>query len=136
MPDINSRLTVTTVLAPAVYATDQAENSADIDLGGHNSQIISFIFGALTDGTYTPKLEYSDDGGSTWDDVAAEDIQGTLTVAAFATDDDTVQTVGYIGMAGMIRAVITVAASTTGGLLAITATRDSTQQLGGSSIIT
>ena len=135
MPDINSRLTVTTVLAPAVYATDQAENSDSIDLGGHNSVVVSFIFGTLTDGAYTPKLEYSDDGGSTWDDVAAEDIQGTLTAVAL-TDDDTIQTVGYIGEAGMIRGVITVASSTTGGLLAITATRDSTQHLGGSSIIT
>jgi hypothetical protein len=69
------------------------------------------MVGTITDGTHTPKLQESDDN-ATFTDVAAGDLEGTFAVLATGVN----QHVGYKGRKRYLRAVITVAGATTGGI--------------------
>ncbi len=72
-------------------------------------------FGTVTDGTWTPKLEESDNNSS-WNDVAAGDLSGSFT-ATTSANDETVQEVAYLGQKRYLRvSVIETVASTTGAL--------------------
>ena len=77
-------------------------NGTGIALRGPGALV---VFGAdtVTDGTHTPKVQESTDN-STWSDVAAADLNGTLAAITAAS----VQTVGYQGTKPYIRLVVTV----------------------------
>ena len=86
-------------------------NGTGIDLANSNGNQIIFQTGAITDGTFTPKIQESSDN-STFTDVAAADQIGTLA----AMSANTVSDVSYIGKLRYIRAVYTVTGSpATGG---------------------
>ena len=84
-----------------------------MDLQGFDGGVVVFAVGTITDGTHTPKVQESDDD-STYTDVAAADLEGTL--AALASDVN--QRVGYKGNKRYIRDVSTVGGASTGGVYA------------------
>ena len=91
-----------------------------IDRFGYNALSVLFVFGAWTDGTYTPKLTESDDDSS-YSDVAAGDlIASPITAQAIAAvsssgGQNKVQSVGYKGTKRYIRPVVTVTGSPSTG---------------------
>lgn len=135
MLDLNSDVDVVQAIAPQVRATDGALNGTTIELDGYNSCVVIFSVGTVTDGTYTPKVEESIDGGSTWTDVAASDLEGDTLVAVSTANDPKVQKVGYMGTRGVIRPVITSASTTSGGPVSATVIVGHRNQTGGSAII-
>lgn len=98
-------------LAPA--ARTATANGTGIDLANFASATLVFSVGVITDGTHTPKMQESDDN-STYADVAAADVIGTLAVLASNVN----QRQGYRGAKRYIRPVSTVAGATTGGVYA------------------
>lgn len=110
--DFHNEVSVSNSLAP-VGNRNASANGTGIDLAGYRATAVVFSVGAITDGTHTPKLQESDDNSS-FSDVAAGDQSGTL--AAFTASTN--QEVSYIGSKRYIRAVVTVAGATTGGMYA------------------
>ena len=109
--DIKQTQDVQNSLAPA--ARIATANGSGVDLASFASATVAFSVGTITDGTHTPKVQESDDN-STFTDVAAADLIGTL--AALASNVN--QRVGYRGTKRYIRAVTTIAGATTGGVYA------------------
>jgi hypothetical protein len=88
-------------------------NGTGADLQGYNSAMVVFETGVITDGTFTPKLQESDDDSS-YSDVAAADYVGGAAPTALA--QNLVSRYGYVGAKRYIRAVFTVTGSpATGG---------------------
>jgi len=110
MRDLKNNADVVNSLVPKVYAVNQAENGTGVDLRGYDAALAVFVSGAFTDGTFTPKVQESDDD-STWSDVAAADLEGSLT----ALSASAVQRAGYKGGKRYIRPVVTVSGATSGG---------------------
>lgn len=79
---------------------------AGVDLRGYDSAFGVVHFGDWTDGTWTPKLQESDDDTS-YSDVAAADLQGAFTAVSGTAGENTVQRVGYIGAKRYIRGFLT-----------------------------
>lgn len=96
----------------AIAAKTATATGTAVDLANADGCVVEFNVGTITDGTHTPKLTECDTSGGTYTDVAAADQVGTL--AALATN--TLQKVGYIGTKRYIKAVVTVAGATTGGI--------------------
>lgn len=94
-----------------------------VDLAGFESAIASVQFGAITDGTHTPKLQDSPDN-STFTDVDASLVQGAFTAALTGAGNggSAVQTVGYIGQQRYLRVFVTAAGTTSGGIYGATIT--------------
>lgn len=70
--------------------------------------------GTITDGTHTIEVQHSDDD-STWDAVPDAELLGTEPAIA-AADDDKTYVLGYLGQKRYLRAAVTVASATTGGV--------------------
>lgn len=111
MRDLKNNLSEATSLAPA--ARTATANGTGVDLKGFGAAEVFFNVGTITDGTHTPNVQESDDD-STYTDVAAADLEGTLAALASNTN----QAVGYKGSKRYIRAVSTVSGATTGGVYA------------------
>lgn len=107
-------------LAPA--ARTASANGSAVDLQGFGSATFLFGFGAWTDGTHTPKAQESDDASS-WSDVAAADLVGTVSAVSSSAGQNAVQKLGYIGNKRYVRPVLTVAGATTGMLTSATVVR-------------
>ncbi len=112
MKDAKNNLSASKSLAPAIYSTNQAENGASVDLLGFDGAIAVFTAGTLTDGTYVPKLQESEDD-ATWSDVASADMEGSLV----SMTANSIQRVGYKGEKRYLRPVVTVSSATSGGAL-------------------
>ena len=97
-------------------------NGTGVDMAGtgnfFRSAMMLVIAGAITDGTHTFKLQESDDN-STFTDVAAGDLQGTLVALSAGggtvSGPNTVQRQSYVGSKRYLRGVVTTASATTGG---------------------
>lgn len=109
MKDLVARISINQSVAPAAHTADAT--GTGVDLQGFNSACINFDPGVITDGTHTPKIQESDDD-VTYTDVAAGDLHGTLAALASSTP----QKIGYKGVKRYIRAFVTVAGATTGGV--------------------
>ena len=109
MKAIHQTITQSTTLAPAVRTA--TANGTSVDLADSNGNALMIQVGTITDGVHTPSLQESSDN-ATWNNVAAADQIGTF--AALASNVN--QKVGYIGKKRYIRAVITIAGATTGGV--------------------
>ena len=133
MLDLHSGLDVSQDIPTVAHNGNGATNGTGVSLSNNVSAVVVFEAGAVTDGTHTPTVEESNDG-TTWTTVAAEDLHGTL-VAVTTANDPLVQTVGYKGSAGNIRAVWTDATSTTGGVTGALIILGGRKQTGGSPII-
>lgn len=107
--DRSENLDVAQSLSPATYTA--STNGSAVSFDDYESATVVFSPGTITDGTHTPSVEISEDGGSTWSALTDSDLVGSLSDLA----SDTVQMVGYIGHATDIRAVTTVSGATDGG---------------------
>lgn len=108
--DIHNEFSVVNSLA-TVGNRNASANGSGVDLAGYRAAALVISVGAITDGTHTPKLQESDDN-STFTDVAAADLSGTLAALTASTN----QEVSYLGSKRYVRAVMTVAGATTGGM--------------------
>lgn len=112
--DIKNNVAVAASVLP-LLRTATVEGSG-VDLRGYDSAMVIVDAGTVTDGTFTPSLEESDDN-STFTTVAAADLEGSFT-AVTSSADDGVQSVGYKGDARYVRAVLTASGSpSTGGTI-------------------
>jgi len=121
MRDLSNNISPAISLAPA--ARTSTTNGAAIDLLGFGQAAVLVSFGAWTDGTHAPKLQESDDGSSSWADVAEIDMTGSLSPVSSADGQNAVQSVGYIGNQRFIRPVLVVTGATTGALSSVTVVR-------------
>jgi hypothetical protein len=113
MKAVRALLDSFTSVAPLLRTT--SVNGSGVDLANYGGNMFSFVCGANTDGTHTPKLQDSADN-STFADVVAADQVGTLS----ALSANTIQEVCYIGSKRYVRAVITVTGSpATGANIAV-----------------
>ena len=114
MNALKYKLSVSQAITPLLRTA--SVNGTGLDLANYLDNLVVFNPGAITDGTFTPKLQDSADN-STWADVAAADQVGTLSALAA----NTMQSVSYIGSKRYIRAVITASGSpSTGGNMSAT----------------
>jgi hypothetical protein len=120
--NINMELGFVQSLSPAAR-TNATHNGTGVDLAGYEGALVKFDVGAVTDGTHVPKIQESDDN-STFTDVAAADLHGTLGNLA----SNTPQKQGYIGRKRYIRPVITTAGATTGAIAGATVVRGAPHQ--------
>lgn len=121
MKDLKSNLNLAGTLFPA--ARTASANGTGVDLQGYQGAMAALTTGVITDGTHTVALEESDDN-SVFTAVAAADLIGAFTaLTTAASDDNSVQRVGYIGNKRYIRAAVTVAGATTGGIYGVTIVR-------------
>ena len=104
MRDLKSNLSPAHSVAPALRTA--AVNGTGVDLRGYDSAAALSHCGALTDGTFTPVLQESDDN-ITFTDVAAADMVGSFS----AISANEVQAVGYTGSKRYIRVSFTQDAS-------------------------
>ncbi len=105
--DLHKSVEYVTSIAPSAYTA--TVNGTGVDLSGALDYENEVVF--ITDGTHTPKIQESDDN-TTWNDVDASALVGTLSNLATNTN----QRVKYIGIKRYIRAVVTVGGTpSTGG---------------------
>lgn len=116
MQDIKNSFDAPTTVAPASHTATL--NGTGVDLSNFDSNMVVFQVGTIADGTHTPKIQESDDN-STFTDVAAEDLIGTLSDLASNTN----QRIGYVGIKRYVRAVVTVSGATSGGVYGATVVR-------------
>ena len=116
MKDFKNIVDFVTSLGPA--ARTATANGTGVDLQGYNGAAVAWHVGTITDGTHTPKLQDSADN-STFADVAAGDLEGTLAAIASNTN----QKAGYKGTKRYVRAVSTVSGATSGGVYAASIAR-------------
>ena len=100
MRDMKNNVDAAKSINPAVYNSNPPLTG--VDIRGFDSAMAVIQSGALTDGTHTPKLQESDDN-STYTDVAAADLEGTLANISA----DAVQRIGYKGAKRYVRVFVT-----------------------------
>lgn len=119
MRDLKNNMDAQESIAPLLRTA--SVNGSGIDLGDFDGAMAVFHSeAAITDGDHTPKLQESDDN-SAWSDVAAADQEGALV--DFSSSNEGIQRVGYKGAKRYVRAVITAANTTTGGIIGCTIIR-------------
>ena len=107
MRDLKSNINAETVLASADHVA-VAQTSTGLDLKGYNSVAFIIEVGTITGGSVTPKLQESSDN-STWTDVDALEVVGTLSALATNTN----QKVSYNGIKRYVRVATTIVATVT-----------------------
>jgi hypothetical protein len=100
MRDLKSNIDIVQTLAPA--ARTAAGTGANVNLQGYDSAVGEFSSGDWTDGTWTPKLQESEDG-TTFTDVGTGDLSGAFTAVSGTAGENNVQRVGYIGSKQYLR---------------------------------
>ena len=110
--DVQSRRSPAQSIAPAAYTSDV--NGNGINVAAHAGSMAVLNIGTVTDGTWTPALEESDDN-SVWAAVAAEDQQGSFSDFD-SGDSNTVQKVGYKNNKRYVRVVVTQVGASTGAI--------------------
>ena len=105
----------------ATTITTTASNGNSIDTQGALRMRLAVISGTITDGSYTAKIQESDDESS-WSDVDDSQVLGTKTFAA--TDDNTIRNLDVLSTKKYIRLVITPSGATTGGVFSAIAIID------------
>ncbi len=119
MADLYSEHTTVQTLVPAARTANG--NGTTVDRGQNGDDFASAMFvvtaGTITDGTHTIVVEHSDNDAA-WSAVAAGDLQG-VPPAILAADDNKRFEVGYQGKKRFLRANVTVAGATTGGVYGV-----------------
>lgn len=104
----------------AAAAKTATVTGSSVDLRGYNSARVEFLTGVITDGSWLPSLEESDDD-STFTAVSSDDILGTLSaITAVSPEAAQQQSCRYRGTKRYIRAKYTLTATaspTLGGYL-------------------
>lgn len=109
--DLKSQIESFSSLDPE--ARTATADGAGVEIRESDSQAILFNAGVLTDGVHTPVVQESDDNSS-FSDVAAIDLDGTLDVLATGVS----QRVGYKGLKQFIRSRIVVSGGPGTGIVA------------------
>ncbi len=117
MRDLHNKIKVGVALNISAISTNTTTAGAIIDKRGYRSVEFIIMSGTLTDGTYTPLIEESDNADlSSSNAVADADLLGTEAAAALiATEDNTTKKVGYIGGKRYVRMSVVSTGVTTGG---------------------
>lgn len=110
--DLRGLISVARSLGPAARAA--SANGAGVDLANFESAAVVVETGVVTDGTHTIEVQDSADNVN-FAAVADALLQGTEP-AIGATDDNTVFEIGYLGQKRYLRAAVTVAGATIGGV--------------------
>lgn len=96
--DLHSNLAVAVAKTIAAISSNTTTNGSIIDTDGYHSVEFSILSGALTDGSYAPKIEVgneSDLSDAVTVSTDSEKILGTVAGATFAaTDDNAVKKIG------------------------------------------
>jgi hypothetical protein len=115
MRDTTDRLNIKPAFLPAAAVTDNTVQTSQVcDLLGFDSVMLAMVTGTLSDAdaTFATTLEESDDN-STYTTVAAQDMNGTTTLASFDfSTDNACRKIGYHGTKRYIRAKVTPANNT------------------------
>lgn len=99
--------------------TNGTVNAAGVDTTGFEACLVEFTGATLTDGSHACSMEDSPDN-SVWTAVAAADcINGTALATLAATEDNAIETLGYIGKQKWVRGVIVTTGATTGGIVGV-----------------
>lgn len=114
--DFDKEISVAPTLVPAVR-TAAVTAATSVDLAGFKKAAFLVSVGTLTDGTWTFDPEESDDGSS-WSNIAADDLSGSFAVATSAADDTTYE-VGYLGSKRYVRCNVAVSGASSGGPFAV-----------------
>jgi hypothetical protein len=114
--DPYNNLLVRQSLTPA--ARTASANGTGVDRNGSGAMfqaaMIVVTTGTITDGTHTIEVQDSDDN-VTFAPVADDYLQGAEP-AIVAADDNVVFHIGYLGRKRYLRAIVTAAGTTTGGV--------------------
>lgn len=117
-------------LAIATRTANTPVNGLTIDKNYQNNRFRSVMFivqtGIITDGTTTFTMQDSDDASS-WSNVNASYVQGTLPVVGSAHDDVTYE-IGYTGDKRYVRLVATQAGATAGATIGAVAIMSSARK--------
>lgn len=121
MFDLKNDIKVDKALSVGAISSNTTTAGDAITFNGFNSLTFVIQSGTLTDGTYTPKIEDSEDGVTYAEVTDATKLLGTIANATFiATDDNKVKTIGYIGNKPYVKLSIVSSGVTSGGTLAAT----------------
>lgn len=135
--DLYNQLNCLEGFASQTISTDTTTSGAIIDLQGAMGVLWAIFSATITDGTYTPVIQEGD--ASNLSDAAAvadADLLGSAetgqeAAAAFtSSDDNTVKTIGYLGVKRYVRLQLVSASTTSGGVLGAVAIREKTLQGG------
>lgn len=108
MQDFKNTIEVGRSIGPAAYIATVTGVGVMINA----SQVVVILDpGTITDGTHTPSIQESDDN-TTFTAVAAGDLIGVPAALA----SNVIQKIGYMGRKRYVRALVTVAGATTGGI--------------------
>lgn len=120
MGDLYSGILVKPTLA--ITARTASANGTTVDRAEDNSLYQSAVVvvhtGAITDGTHTIAVQDSDDG-TTFTPVADEFLQGTEPVLD-EDSDNALHEIGYLGAKRYLRAAVTAAGTSSGGVYGAT----------------
>ncbi|SDK30434.1 hypothetical protein SAMN04488074_105111 [Lentzea albidocapillata subsp. violacea] len=118
--DVYSTLRAKSSLVPV--ARTASANGTGVDRNdnglGYQDAMVVVHTGAITDGTHTIEVQDSDDNAS-FAAVADAYLLGTEPVIA-STDDNKTYDIGYTGSKRYLRAIVTAAGTTTGGVYGAT----------------
>lgn len=120
MRDAYSNVTVRACLPIATRTASANGTGVDRYASGSEFQDAMVIVqtGAITDGTHAVDVQESDDN-STWNSVAASELQGSEPSIGSA-DDDKLYVIGYKGIKRYIRVAMTASGTTSGGVYGAT----------------
>jgi hypothetical protein len=108
MRDLYSNIATALALAPAVQAA--TVNGPAVDVRDASGAVIALSTGAIVGaGSFSAKLQESDDGTTGWADVPAKWVQSNAPAPLAASST---YRIGYTGKRGFIRLVLTQASGT------------------------
>lgn len=136
--DFKSNWRLVQTMPPAAHTA--TANGATVDTQNDKRAAFDVNVGLFTDGTHTIKFQDSDDG-STWADIAAADLAmpddapagvvvGATLVIDDAAEDNQHYVVQYLGIKRYLRAVRTLAGTTTGAVFGISVVAGESRYLG------
>lgn len=122
MYDLKNDIKVEKALNIGAISTNTTTAGTSVSLFGFNSLTFVIQSGTLTDGTYTPKIEDSEDNSTFTEVTDATKLLGTIANATFTTgNNNLVKTIGYIGNKPYVKLSIVSTGVTSGGTLGATA---------------
>lgn len=108
MRDLYSNLATALALAPAVQAA--SVNGVAVDVRDASGAVIALATGEVAGaGSFSAKLQESDDGATGWADVPAKWVQSNAPAPLAA---NSVYRIGYTGKRAFVRLVLTKASGT------------------------
>jgi hypothetical protein len=104
--DLHSKIASKIALSPSSISSDTTTDGQSIDTNGFESLDFQILSGALNSGTFTAKIQESEDDGSgisdgVWVDVDPELVLGEAIFES--SDSDTVKRLGTISKARFVR---------------------------------